>query len=237
MAESSGAFFLYSAAHVQRMMEIEQLQPAAIFKGTSQELSPSKATSDLTYLDHIHLKSTRCIRCMIRKGDYLDLDWLKVPSQSTALVKGKISMYIWIIKMLRLHIDGILAIHTDWRASWGLYESLASSLNPTGGRELRDHREKLERLFIFLRPEAHRYIIHLDRVIRMGRAHTKEDTVLSHTPVSCCLSSSCPYTLANEASRIAALHQDVRYHPGIILLSTALGFLILLCLYCFFSLA
>jgi hypothetical protein len=103
---------------------------------------------------------------------------------------------------------------------------MVAETNPAMVGELQEHGEDMEKLFIFLRTEAHQHVVQLDKAIRMERAekYTK-NPVGNGGPARC----NCPkvykdpHTLAREASRIIALHRDPSYLVGITILLSLLG--------------
>jgi hypothetical protein len=88
--------------------------------------------------------------------------------------------------------------------------------------ELQEHEEDMEKLFVFLRIEAHQHIVQLDKAIRMERA----DKYSGNDSLARC---DCPkvyqdsHMIAREASRIVALHQESYYLAGVTILLILLG--------------
>jgi hypothetical protein len=79
--------FIYSASHIQRMVEVGEHADA--LKGASQPTSPLPSPSLKQKSTPIKPKELECVRCTALRGGYVDLDRLKATSQPSGVPRGQ----------------------------------------------------------------------------------------------------------------------------------------------------
>lgn len=96
--------------------------------------------------------------------------------------------------------------------------------------ELHEYGERMERLFMLLRPEAHHHIIEVDKSIRMQTARELQAKLGSEAISAQCACSSEPVPvstqacIAEKATKIAAHQNTMGFRASILVL-----YLLLIC--------